>query len=213
MPVEPVTETAMPTYFDLEVSLLEIEPRIWRCFQLAAVSSFETLHDAIQDAFGWQRRHLYEFRHIDDGRNIRTKSVQPVRRIARCRQADILDKEIIPFADDLKVASFFAEKEDRCLYLYDFGDGWQHLVQLKDAVESRERFTQRLLGGAMACPPEDCGGPIGYEQMLDYVAMNEEQVAKLDEAERPEVEWLRGKYRGWMPDAFDIASAKASFET
>ena len=40
----------------------------------------------------------------------------------------------------------------------------------------------------MACTPEDSGGPIGYEQMLDYFAITEEQVAKLYEAERPEVE-------------------------
>lgn len=40
----------MAEYFDLEVSLLEIEPRIWRRFQLAAKSSFETLDDAIWDS-------------------------------------------------------------------------------------------------------------------------------------------------------------------
>ena len=199
----------MPTYFGFEISVLDIQPRIWRRFQLAAASSIETLHDAIQDAFGWQRKHLYEFRHLEEN-NSRAKS--PIRRIARCKQAEILDDEIVPFADELKLASFFAGKEDRYVYLYDFGDGWEHLVQLKDKVESSERFTRRLVDGAMACPPENCGGPIGYEQILDYVAMSEEQVAKLDEAERPEVEWLRGKYRGWMPDVLDLASAKASFD-
>lgn len=112
-------------------------------------------------------------------------------------------------ADDLKLTSFFAKNEDRCLYLYDFGDGWQHVVHLKDVVESRELFTRKLLDGAMACPPEDCGGAVGYEQLRDYVAMTGEQVAKLDEAERPEIEWLREKYRGWVPDAFDLASVRA----
>ncbi len=55
----------MAKYFEFDIELLEIQPPIWRRFQLSAVSSFETLHDAIQDAFGWQRRHLYEFRHLD----------------------------------------------------------------------------------------------------------------------------------------------------
>ena len=53
----------MQVHFEFEIELLEIQPRIWRRFQLAAVSSFESFHDAIQDAFGWQRQHLYEFRH------------------------------------------------------------------------------------------------------------------------------------------------------
>jgi len=73
-------------------------------------------------------------------------------------------------------------------------------------------FGAKVLDGAMACPPEDCGGPIGYEQMLEFLAMTDEQVAKLDEAERPEVEWLREKYRGWTPEAFDIASMRTSFD-
>lgn len=200
----------MPTFFDFEVSLLEIEPPISRRFLIQDNAAFLGLHNAIQDAFGWQRKHLYEFRHFQETvPGIKT----PVRRIARCKQAEILDDEIVPVADDLRVASFFAVKEDRCLYLYDFGDGWQHLVQLNGVVESSERFTRRLLDGARACPPEDCGGPIGHEQLLAFLAMTEEQVAKLDEAERPEVEWLREKYRGWMPDAFDITSVKASFDT
>ena len=51
----------MSKCFDLEVSLLEIEPRIWRRFLLNGVSTFEVLHSAIQDAFGWQRQHaLFE---------------------------------------------------------------------------------------------------------------------------------------------------------
>jgi len=119
----------MAKYFEFDIELLEIQPPIWRRFQLSAVSSFETLHDAIQDAFGWQRRHLYEFRHLDPS-NERSRSRAPIRRIARCEQAEILDDEIVPFAEDLKLASFFAEKKDCCLYLYDFGDGWQHVVQL-----------------------------------------------------------------------------------
>ena len=198
----------MPTYFDLSVSLLEIEPRIWRRFQLNANSSFETLHHAIQDSFGWKRRHLYEFRYINE-----TKSRPSICRIARCREAEILDNEIVPFADELKIASIFAKNNDRCVYLYDFGDGWNHLVYLKDVVESRERFTRKLVDGAMACPPEDCGGPIGYEQMLEYLGMTGEQVAKLGEAERPEVEWLRKRYRGWMPNSCDSTSARVSFDT
>ena len=87
----------MPKYFELEISLLDIQPRILRRFQLLTSSNFETLHNAIQDALGWQRKHLYEFRHFHETiPGIKT----PVRRIARCKQAEILDDEIVPFTDD-----------------------------------------------------------------------------------------------------------------
>ena len=194
----------MARVFEFEVELLDIQTRIWRRFQLGAMSSFETLHQSIQQAFGWECRHLYEFRRVITSPNIR--------RIARSKQAEILDDEIVPFADDLTLDSFFAEKETSCLYLYDFGDGWQHLVQLRDAVNSCKSFTRRLLDGAMACRPEDCGGPIGFERMLQILQLTEVEVAKLDEAERPEVEWLRQRHRDWTPNAFDLASARSRFD-
>ena len=51
----------MPTYFDFEVSLSEIELRIWRRFHIHSEAIFMNLHYAIQQAFGWQDCHLYEF--------------------------------------------------------------------------------------------------------------------------------------------------------
>ena len=175
----------MPEYLEFEVELLEIQPRIWRRFQLASVSSFETLHDAIQDAFGWERKHLYEFRHFEESE----PGVKPrIRRIARCRQAEILDDEVVPFADDLLLGSFFAEKEYRCLYLYDFGDNWQHFVELKETLELPEKFTRRLLNGARACPPEDCGGTMGYEECCEAVSLSKSDIRKLDAYAREEVE-------------------------
>ena len=51
----------MPKYFDLEISLLEIEPRIWRRFLIRSGATFSHFHSAIQQAFGWQNCHLYEF--------------------------------------------------------------------------------------------------------------------------------------------------------
>jgi len=52
----------IPRYYEFEVSLQEIQPRIWRRFLLRTTSTFTHLHDAIQDCFGWQDDHLWEFR-------------------------------------------------------------------------------------------------------------------------------------------------------
>ena len=199
----------MPKYFDLEVSLLEIEPRIWRRFLIKSEATFLDLHDAIQDAFGWERKHLYEFRHFDE-RGSRAR--RPIRRIARCEQAEVLDDDIVPFAEDLQLDSFFAEKEDRCLYLYDFGNGWRHLVQLKGVVESSERFTRSLLDGAMACPPEDCGGRSGYEECCEAINMSDAEIRKLDASAREEIEWRIEWLDGWQPDEFDLEAVGKRFE-
>lgn len=55
----------MPQYYEFEVALRGIKPRIWRRFQLRSTATFEQLHRAIQDAFGWEYAHLWEFREPD----------------------------------------------------------------------------------------------------------------------------------------------------
>jgi hypothetical protein len=52
--------------------------------------------------------------------------------------------------------------KDKLLYLYDFGDDWEHLINLSAVVET-DVALPRLLKAQQACPPEDCGGPPGAE--------------------------------------------------
>ena len=48
----------MPKYFEFEVSLAEIAPKIWRRFLLTSQASFDDLHEAIQAACGWENTPL-----------------------------------------------------------------------------------------------------------------------------------------------------------
>ena len=51
-------------------------------------------------------------------------------------------------------------------YLYDFGDGWTHDVEVLGPGGS----APGCVDGHGACPPEDCGGPGGYAELLDVLA-------------------------------------------
>lgn len=51
-------------------------------------------------------------------------------------------------------------------YLYDFGDGWTHDVE----VLGPGGDAPGCVDGAGTCPPEDCGGPHGYAELLDALA-------------------------------------------
>jgi len=51
-------------------------------------------------------------------------------------------------------------------YLYDFGDGWEHDVTVVGAGAEQPGCPE----GTGACPPEDCGGPPGYEELLAVLA-------------------------------------------
>ena len=60
---------------------------------------------------------------------------------------------------DFTLADFAPGAKAEFLYEYDFGDGWQHEVRVEKVLPPDAAFKHPLcVGGANACPPEDCGG-------------------------------------------------------
>jgi hypothetical protein len=76
------------------------------------------------------------------------------------------------------------------IYLYDMGDSWVHEIVVEKVLKDRAgKFHPVCLEGRRACPPEDCGGIYGYDEMLDA----------LKDPNHPEREhWLE-----WIGDDFD----------
>lgn len=166
-------------YFDFEVTLKDVKPKIRRRFLIAEKATFLHLHEAIQDACGWTNSHLFAFR---DARG---------RAIAGL--PDNESDEPDPDASRIKIASLFGPNNAKeCSYDYDFGDGWEHEVVFKGIVLDPERFGRRLLGGARAFPPDDCGGIPGYEECVE--------VATGKRKDKERLEWLGG----WQPEEFDL---------
>ena len=60
---------------------------------------------------------------------------------------------------------------DTLCYVYDFGDNWGHLVTIEKEMRTCTGVVYpRCVAGRNACPPEDCGGPWGYAEMLRTLA-------------------------------------------
>jgi len=56
-------------------------------------------------------------------------------------------------------------------YIYDLGDNWEHEILFKKIVEPDPNQKYPLcLEGQRACPPDDCGGVPGFEQLLEVLA-------------------------------------------
>jgi hypothetical protein len=52
-------------------------------------------------------------------------------------------------------------------YRYDFGDCWDHDIEVEKIHRAATKTTYpRCSGGGRACPPEDSGGPEGYEDHM-----------------------------------------------
>src|SRR5512145_305250 len=141
--------------YQFRVGLREIVPPIWRLIEVPARYSFWDLHVAIQDAMGWTDSHLHAFRFAPRG----AEGVQ----IGIPEDDSFEDDEPILPGWEHPIREFFASVGDTAEYEYDFGDSWEHDVRL-EAVLPRIKGQKypRCVSGERACPPEDCGGVVGY---------------------------------------------------
>ena len=151
----PVPVDNIPTY-QLQVSLDGVTPRIWRRFRIPADARLDDLHHVIQVVMGWQGYHLHEF----------------VQGRQRYGIPDPDGMDVGPRLRDemgYMVGELLTKPHQRLTYVYDFGDNWVHSILLEtiDPVETEDAV---CLAGERACPPEDCGGPSGYADLLEVLA-------------------------------------------
>jgi hypothetical protein len=167
--------------YQLKATILETQPPVWRRVLVPEDTTLDQVHSILQAAFGWWDSHLHEFEihgvryGIDDGED----GGEPPRDERRARLGKLVEAG----------ASF--------LYVYDFGDNWRHKVVVEKILlaEAGARYPA-CTGGRRACPPEDCGGPWGYESFLEAIRDpgHEEHESML--------EWVGGTFD---PTAFNAA--------
>lgn len=180
--------------YQFRIVLLEIAPPIWRTVEVPGTYSFWDLHVAIQDSMGWLDYHLHCFRMTRPG----TENVMQIG--IPDEDAFEGDEPILP-GWDVPIASYFAHPGVAAKYEYDLGDGWEHEVTL-EAIRPRQKGLRypRCLAGERACPPEDCGGVGGYENLLAVMRdpTHEEYVSLL--------RWLGGDR--FAPERFNAKTVK-----
>lgn len=160
------------------ISLRDVSPVVWRRILVPDNYNFWELHVAIQDAMGWTdcHPHVFQFRRKNSRKQVLIgipDSEDPV------EEGNILPGWEIP------VKKHFNTLGDSCLYEYDFGDGWVHDVLLEGFLlkEKGQKYPQ-CLDGYRACPPENCGGPYGYCDLLRMLSDPE------NEGYEEAVDWL-----------------------
>ncbi|HEX2203988.1 MAG TPA: plasmid pRiA4b ORF-3 family protein [Longimicrobium sp.] len=142
-----------PRALELRITLAEIEPPIWRRVLVPDAYTLGQLHRVIQLLFGWMDYHLYRF----EAGERRFEAPHP--------EAEDEDSTAVHLRD------LALRKRARLTYTYDFGDHWVHEIVVVDVYVSTplddEPALPMLYGGERAGPPEDSGGPDGYQHMVD----------------------------------------------
>lgn len=184
---EPMPEgvAIYPPIYQLKITLRGIRPPIWRRVLVPANVTLARLHRIIQNSMGWWNDHLYSFnvgdwQYSDEGFDLGFRQAAGRR---------LFELDLRP--------------RDRFTYSYDFGDDWRHEILLERVVPSDpDEHYPVCIDGARACPPEDCGGVGGYEELLQVLddPTHEQHDSMLD--------WVGGKYD---PDWFDLEVANFGF--
>lgn len=138
----------VPNAATIKVGLRGASPPIWRRLEVPSDITLGDLHLAIQLAFGWEGSHLHDFS------------------TRRRRWADPLDD--LEETLDESAAPLLTAFEARTLtYTYDFGDSWEHRIDLEDVRPAVPGVAYpRCIGGRRAAPPDDIGGIARYSHLV-----------------------------------------------
>jgi hypothetical protein len=138
----------------ISISLLDVDPAIWRRIEVPASMTLEGLHDVIQTVMSWADCHLHHFQLGDVMYGVPAPD-----------DPEMNDGRKVP------LWTLLDEGERTFPYLYDYGDGWCCMVILEALTPMRSGVSYpRLIEGARRGPPEDVGGPWGYGEFLEAIA-------------------------------------------
>jgi len=165
--------------YQLNITLLGIDPPVWRTILVSGSTLLPDLHGIIQRTMGWEDAHLHQFMH---NKTLYSQS-DP------WGMVDVTDYSGISISDLLK------RKGSKMQYEYDFGDSWRHEILVEKTMKPEPNIQYPVcIDGQNACPPEDCGGIWGYMNVL----------AAIRDPKNPEYEdlldWLGEDFD---PEAFD----------
>lgn len=139
--------------YQLKVTLRHIRPPIWRRIQVPGHIKLGVLHQILQEVMGWTNSHLHQF--VIQGRYFAAPHEE-------FDSPETEDENKLTLAEAIHLAGA------RFSYEYDFGDGWEHEVKIEKVLPLEgNNLLPTCLAGARTCPPEDCGGPYGYAELLE----------------------------------------------
>jgi len=176
-------------YLELKIQLLDIKPSVYRTIQISADATFFDLHVSIQFAFDWENSHLHSFM-------VNDKEIGNLE-MDEFGEMDILDQS------EIQLKEFLVFEKQKCIYIYDFGDNWEHEITLMKFIEPNSSYYPKCVRGARNRPPEDCGGVWGFEQFKEIMGSRK----------HPEFKEMKAWYGGMFDEEyFDKSAVNSKFQ-
>lgn len=146
--------------------------------------TFVNFHKVLQTAFGWKDYHSHEFYvygneslnsiyssdEYINSQSYKSEELTPVVNL-------VSDEEAFQYPNDVSMKlesnislSEYISKYKRLKYNYDFGDNWQHYIEVENIIDDYDKNYAVCVEGEGNTPPEDVGGDSGYEEILNAVS-------------------------------------------
>ena len=175
----------MVSVYQFKITLLNIDPPIWRRFQVDNFITLRRFSAILLAVMGWNNSHLHQFEIAGKEYGIPGDEFDGSK--------DLIDEK------KKKLRDFSEDDLKKFTFTYDFGDGWEHEIELEKVLTYNYKTSSpKCIDGARNCPPDDCGGTHGYENFLEAVR----------DPEHPEHKdmlcWIGGKFD---PEKFSVRSA------
>ena len=171
-----------PTAHVLRVSLRFVEPVVWRRITIDSEMPLPKFAQVLERAMGRDGTHLHLF---DVGGVLFGNTDHDAPHLINEKAA--------------RVDHLLPRVESSLRWDYDFGDSWAHdvVVEAIEPINPKTKYPV-VLDGERACPPEDVGGPPGYEELLRVLSNPKHKEHK------QMVEWVP---KAFDPAVFDLVAA------
>ncbi|MGG0642673.1 plasmid pRiA4b ORF-3 family protein [Sporosarcina gallistercoris] len=204
-----LTKLSGKEIFQTDVAVLKVtmpfeDVPIWRRVLVPLSCSFETMHEILQILFDWHDSHMHEFILFDENETDESQSkysptftkqhYRPMLRV-------VMKEESLEMPGDLPIKleknitlAGIVETHTVVKYMYDFGDGWMHDIQVEKVLHDQTISKPVCLEGEGTAPPEDCGGEPGFYKFLEI----------MKNPSSPENETMKSWARGQLYREFDL---------
>lgn len=178
----------MQKLFEMRLELLDVEPAVWRQVLIPDDISLYEIGATLIGAMGWHGSHMFAFE--IDGQRYDIKF------------DDEFDLEESADMDGVLARDVLKPGVEAALQ-YDYGDDWRHEIKVLDhrAVVEGDKLP-RCIDGENACPPEDTGGPFGFDEML----------AAASDPDHPDYAEMSEYLGDFDPKAFDLKKANSNIK-
>lgn len=162
----------------LKISLKLDDHPSWRRVIVPLNHTFEELHKVIRHSFNWGYEHLHTF-YLYQSKKIKRLSpnqpayheagYEPFLNIVSSSEALAVLIDMERRLEHRVKLSEYIPGVTHLKYLYDFGDNWEHYIEVEKVISDYDTYHPACIEGEGDTPPEDVGGSPGYSEYLKVI--------------------------------------------